>query len=162
MGRAAPPDRRDAVATQTGRPTAIDLFSGAGGATQGLADAGFDVIGAVEFDAIAAESYRLNHPAVRLWEQDIKTLTAIGVGRELRLAPGELGLLKACPPCQGFSSLAECQRGQLRRPAEAEEADHPCAARLALDTARLVVSGGPGGTEDGTANIRPAVLRGRR
>ncbi len=111
MERAAPPDRRDAVATQTGRPTAIDLFSGAGGSTQGLADAGFDVIGAVEFDAIAAESYRLNHPAVRLWEQDIKTLTAIGVGRELRLAPGELGLLKACPPCQGFSSLAEGRIG---------------------------------------------------
>lgn len=93
------------------RPTAIDLFSGAGGATQGLADAGFDVIGAVEFDAIAAASYRLNHSSVRLWEQDIRTVTATGMASELGLASGELGLLKACPPCQGFSSLAEGRIG---------------------------------------------------
>ena len=88
-------------------PTAIDLFSGAGGATQGLTDAGFSVIAAVEFDQIAAESYRLNHPSVHIWEQDIRTLKAKTLARELELKPGELGLLKACPPCQGFSTLAE-------------------------------------------------------
>lgn len=89
------------------RPTAIDLFSGAGGATQGLADAGFSVIGAVEFDSIASASYRLNHPSVKLWEQDIRELKATEMARELNIRPGELGLLKACPPCQGFSTLAE-------------------------------------------------------
>lgn len=88
-------------------PTAIDLFSGAGGATQGLRDAGFSVIGAVEFDSIASASYRLNHPSVRLWEQDIRNLKATVMARDLNLKPGELGLLKACPPCQGFSTLAE-------------------------------------------------------
>lgn len=88
-------------------PTAIDLFSGAGGATQGLFDAGFDVIGAIEFDSVAAESYRLNHPKVRVWEKDIREVPAIEVQRVLQLAKGELTLLKACPPCQGFSSLAE-------------------------------------------------------
>lgn len=89
------------------RPTAIDLFSGAGGATQGLTDAGFSVIGAVEFDSNASASYRLNHPSVQLWEQDIRGLRATAMARELNLKPGELGLLKACPPCQGFSTLAE-------------------------------------------------------
>lgn len=88
-------------------PTAIDLFSGAGGATQGLIDAGFSVIGAVEFDSIASASYRLNHPNVHLWEQDIRDLKATTMARELNLKSGELGLLKACPPCQGFSTLAE-------------------------------------------------------
>lgn len=88
-------------------PKAIDLFSGAGGATQGLSDAGFDVVGAIEFDAIAAESYRLNHPQVHLWEKDIRHVTATEVKRVLGLEQGELALLKACPPCQGFSSLAE-------------------------------------------------------
>jgi len=88
-------------------PTAVDLFSGAGGATQGLTDAGFSVIGAVEFDSIASASYRLNHPGVKLWEQDIRELKATVMARELNLKPGELGLLKACPPCQGFSTLAE-------------------------------------------------------
>lgn len=95
------------VNAEVSRPTAIDLFSGAGGASQGLKDAGFSVIGAVEFDSIASASYRLNHPNVHLWEQDIRSLKATAVARELNLKPGELGLLKACPPCQGFSTLAE-------------------------------------------------------
>lgn len=86
--------------------TAIDLFAGAGGATQGLTDAGFVVLGAVEMDSVAAKSYRANHAAVRLWEQDIRTLPAKSVARQLELNPGQLTLLKACPPCQGFSTLA--------------------------------------------------------
>lgn len=93
-------------ATVLARPTAIDLFAGAGGATKGLFDAGFDVIGAVEFDPMAAQSYRLNHPTTRLWEKDIRRVSAAEVRRVLDLAAGELTLLKACPPCQGFSSLA--------------------------------------------------------
>jgi DNA (cytosine-5)-methyltransferase 1 len=87
--------------------TAVDLFSGAGGATQGLRDAGFDVLGAVEFDPVAAATYRLNHPSVRLWEMDVRGLPATRLGDGLGLKPGQLTLLKACPPCQGFSSLAK-------------------------------------------------------
>lgn len=86
---------------------AIDLFAGAGGATQGLRDAGFDVIGAVEFDPDAAASYRLNHPNTKVWESDIRGLAATNMRRSLGLRIGELALLKACPPCQGFSTLAE-------------------------------------------------------
>lgn len=84
-------------------PTAIDLFAGAGGATQGLRDAGFDVIGAVENDADAAETWRLNHPGTML-EGDIRELDPASLAA---LLPPEtrLDLLKACPPCQGFSSL---------------------------------------------------------
>ena len=89
------------------KPKAIDLFSGAGGATQGLRDAGFDVIGAVEFDRDAAASYRLNHPNAKVWELDIRGLAATKMRESLGLKVGELALLKACPPCQGFSTLAE-------------------------------------------------------
>lgn len=96
----------DVLNTPEPNATAVDLFAGAGGATQGLRDAGFDVIGAVEFDSTAAESYRLNHPSVRLWETDIRRIPATSIARELSLEPGQLTLLKACPPCQGFSTLA--------------------------------------------------------
>jgi DNA (cytosine-5)-methyltransferase 1 len=87
------------------KPTAIDLFAGAGGLTLGLRRAGFDVRGAVEIDALAATTYRRNHPRVRVWEQDIRDIDPLGMARELGVAPGELDVLAGCPPCQGFSSV---------------------------------------------------------
>lgn len=105
--------------------TAIDLFAGAGGATQGLRDAGYDVAAAVEIDPTAATTWALNHPGVLL-EADVRKvsggllLDAAGVRR------GELDLLKACPPCQGFSTL----RGT--------SVPDPRQNDLVLDTLRLV------------------------
>lgn len=87
------------------KPTAIDLFSGAGGLTLGLRWARFRVLAAVEVDALAAETYRANFPKVHLWEMDIRTLSVARVLRELDLRVGELDLLAGCPPCQGFSAL---------------------------------------------------------
>jgi DNA (cytosine-5)-methyltransferase 1 len=88
-------------------PTAIDLFAGAGGATQGLADAGFRVVAAVEADNVAAASYRANHGSVHLVEQDIRLVGADDLRSKLALDRGELTLLKACPPCQGYSSIGK-------------------------------------------------------
>jgi DNA (cytosine-5)-methyltransferase 1 len=87
------------------RPRAIDLFSGCGGLTLGLKQAGFDVVGAVEVNAAAATSYRANHDDVLLKDIDIRKLSATGLRRELKLEVGELDLLAGCPPCQGFSTL---------------------------------------------------------
>jgi DNA (cytosine-5)-methyltransferase 1 len=42
------------------RPTAIDLFSGAGGLSLGLQDAGFSVLSGADSDSFAAETYRAN------------------------------------------------------------------------------------------------------
>jgi DNA (cytosine-5)-methyltransferase 1 len=92
--------------TQTHRSLrAVDLFSGCGGLSLGLRQAGFDVVAAVEVDRKAQETYRLNHPAVRLHAQDIRELDPIAVLLEAGLKPGELDLLAGCPPCQGFSRL---------------------------------------------------------
>lgn len=88
-----------------GQLTAFDVFAGAGGLTAGLRQAGFKVIGAVEIDPTAADTYEQNHPEVVLWKQDIQTLEVTEVLHKLRLTPGELDLLAGCPPCQGFSSM---------------------------------------------------------
>lgn len=72
-----------------------------------MSEAGLNVVGAVEFDKAASRTFRANHPQVKLWEQDIRTLPATEVMRSLNLRKRELHVLKACPPCQGFSSLAE-------------------------------------------------------
>lgn len=87
--------------------TAIDLFAGAGGATCGLRAAGFRVIFAVERDTNAAATYRLNHPRVDLAVDDIRSLDPADVLRRVGLVPGELSLLKACPPCQSYSTLGK-------------------------------------------------------
>jgi DNA (cytosine-5)-methyltransferase 1 len=93
------------VRRRRNRPCAIDLFSGCGGLTLGLKQAGFDVLGAVEIDCTAVETYRANHRTVLVKRADIRKLSAKGLRRELKLRRGELDLLAGCPPCQGFSTL---------------------------------------------------------
>jgi len=90
--------------------TAIDLFSGAGGLSTGLTQAGFSVVGAVEKDPTSAETYRLNHPNTRLLVTDIRDLTGPQILREVGLERGRLDLLTGCPPCQGFSTLRTRRR----------------------------------------------------
>ncbi len=87
------------------RPTAIDLFCGCGGTTQGLRDAGFRVLGAVDNDYLATETFRANHPRVRVWLDDIRRLSPLAVADALGIERGELDLLAGCPPCQGFSTM---------------------------------------------------------
>ena len=86
-------------------PMAVDLFSGCGGLSLGLRQAGFNVVGAIELDRNAAETYVGNHPDVELWEDDIRNVEPSTVLGSLAIQPGELDLLAGCPPCQGFSSL---------------------------------------------------------
>jgi len=87
------------------RYTAIDLFSGCGGLSQGLKDAGYRVLAAVEIDKKACETYRLNHQDVELVVADIRRVSAARLLRCVGLKKGELDLLAGCPPCQGFSTL---------------------------------------------------------
>lgn len=85
--------------------TALDIFSGCGGLTEGLKQAGFKVIGGLELDRKASQTYRLNHPEVDLVEADIRDITAADILKRWSLESGDLDLLAGCPPCQGFSTL---------------------------------------------------------
>lgn len=96
--------------------TAIDLFSGAGGLTQGLKQAGFKVIGAIENNPVCIKSFKMNHPEVLLKETDITKIHPRKYMEELDIQAGLLDLLAACPPCQGYSTIGTRNRGQKNDP----------------------------------------------
>lgn len=85
--------------------TAVDLFSGAGGLTLGLKQAGFKVLAGIEIEKIPASTFKLNHPDVFCFNKDIRELGAVELLNTIGLKRGELDLLAGCPPCQGFSTL---------------------------------------------------------
>jgi DNA (cytosine-5)-methyltransferase 1 len=85
--------------------TAIDIFCGAGGLTEGLKQAGFNVLGAVEIDPVVSRAYRMNHRTTHLWNEPVQKLSGNEILQKLNIKKGELSLLAGCPPCQGFSSL---------------------------------------------------------
>lgn len=85
--------------------TAIDLFSGAGGISVGLQDAGYKVLIANDIDHASALTYRRNFPEHIFVEGDVRGLAGADVLKQAGLSPGELDLLIGGPPCQGFSII---------------------------------------------------------
>ncbi|EGO63410.1 DNA mismatch endonuclease Vsr [Acetonema longum] len=84
--------------------TAVDLFCGCGGMTEGLRQAGFHVIAGIELDDNAASAYKMNHEdSTVLFHENILDVNTDDIAKLLKGEP--LSLLAACPPCQGFSSL---------------------------------------------------------
>jgi len=78
----------------------------------GLKQAGFAVLGAVDCDRLAVETYRRNHPEVRVWSGDIRNVQPSVMMKKLGLAKGDLDLLAGCPPCQGFSKIRTRNRAE--------------------------------------------------
>ena len=82
--------------------TFVDLFSGAGGITQGFNQAGFRGLLAVEMDPHAAQAHRINHPSIPVLIEDLSKPYCIKKIR--RALNGEkVNVLVGGPPCQGFS-----------------------------------------------------------
>jgi DNA (cytosine-5)-methyltransferase 1 len=85
-------------------PTAIDLFCGAGGASFGLVHAGWDVRLAADVDPACSLTHQANLPGEFLAE-DLRAVDADKLANAAGISPGQLDLLFAGPPCQGFSMI---------------------------------------------------------
>ena len=81
------------------KPTVLDLFSGCGGFSLGFIQAGFDVIGFVEFWKPAIETYKLNHPNAKHLGFDITQISDATIKEYER----KIDVIIGGPPCQGFS-----------------------------------------------------------
>ena len=82
---------------------AVELCAGAGGLSRGFEAAGIKIAIAIEKDHHAAATYRANFPDVDLMEGDIESTDGEGILERLEIGKGDLGVLVAGLPCQGFS-----------------------------------------------------------
>lgn len=83
--------------------TTVDLFAGAGGITEGFRQAGFHCLFANDFNPLAVETFKLNHPTAEVVCGPIQDIDAAKVAERLGLREGQLDVLVGGPPCQGFS-----------------------------------------------------------
>ena len=83
--------------------TTIDLFCGAGGITEGFREAGYRCLYGNDCMPEAIETFSLNHPEAWSDARGIEDVEPAQVRSRLGLKKGELDLLAAGPPCQGFS-----------------------------------------------------------
>ena len=87
------------------RFSVISAFCGAGGSSCGYKLAGGEVLLGIDIDADAVATYRDNFPHTTVYHGDIAGLSVDECCRLAQVRPGEIDVLDASPPCQGFSTL---------------------------------------------------------
>ena len=102
--------------------TFVDLFSGAGGLSLGLAQAGWQPVLAIDNWPDAVETYRANFHDHPILLDDIKNVKEGVLGSHLAESPD---WVVGGPPCQGFSTVGKRERSDPRN-------------RLVRDFARVV------------------------
>src|SRR6266545_733591 len=103
-GRHPQREGSDAARASRSRLSAIDLFSGAGGASLGLTGSGYDLRLAVEIHPEYGMTHAANLPGQFL-AADLRAVDADKVTCAADVGPGELDVMFAGPPCQGFSMI---------------------------------------------------------
>lgn len=85
---------------------AIDLFSGCGGLSNGLTQAGIDIEIATDHWNIALDTYKQNHQQTRTVHCDaVDFLTVLNGDKSLREKAKDIDLIVGGPPCQGFCGI---------------------------------------------------------
>ena len=79
----------------------LDTFAGAGGFSLGFELAGAKIVGAIEIDRWACETFQSNHPEVTVAQGDITAMTDEYILNTFGTLKPDIIL--GSPPCQGFS-----------------------------------------------------------
>ncbi|HDR4575407.1 TPA: DNA cytosine methyltransferase [Bacillus cereus] len=83
--------------------TVIDLFSGAGGLSQGFLQAGYNVLAGIDFDDAALLTYDYNIVGAKALKENLFDEEEAIKSIESNLEGNPIDVITAGPPCQGFS-----------------------------------------------------------
>ena len=86
----------------------VDLFCGGGGLSQGLMDAGFEIVAAIDNWSVATSFYQLNikgHPVINEDIADLDVMIPL-------VRSYNPDVIAGGPPCQDFSSAGKRNEGQ--------------------------------------------------
>ena len=83
--------------------TAIDLFCGAGGLSDGFRQAGFKILAGNDIMPSAGATFRSTHSDSIFYSNPASELSARQIFSDTGLKKGDLDCLIGGPPCQGFS-----------------------------------------------------------
>ncbi|RUL53956.1 DNA cytosine methyltransferase [Lysinibacillus antri] len=81
----------------------IDLFCGCGGISEGFRLAGFEIVGGLDFNQDAVETFNNNFKNAQAYCADIEKITNNEIPFMFDLL-GDIDVIVGGPPCQGFSS----------------------------------------------------------
>lgn len=91
--------------------TAIDLFCGAGGLSEGFRQAGFHVLAGQDYDETAGATFSATHPEATFIGGPIQNVTPEMLLNAAGKKRGEIDVIVGGPPCQGYS-VYNHQRGE--------------------------------------------------
>jgi DNA (cytosine-5)-methyltransferase 1 len=103
----------------TSNPKAIDLFCGAGGISEGLKEAGYDVIWATDNDEDCVVTHEINHEAETV-QADIRELDP----KDLDLEPEDVDVVAGGPPCPTFSVVGRSKINSIEGRSNGEDDRH--------------------------------------
>ena len=91
--------------------TAIDLFCGAGGLSEGFRQSGFHVLAGQDYDDQAGATFAATHHEARFIGGPIEKVTPQQLLKAAGAKRGEIDVIVGGPPCQGYS-VYNHQRGE--------------------------------------------------
>jgi DNA-methyltransferase (dcm) len=97
--------------TSRDKLTAIDLFCGAGGLSEGFRQAGFHVLAGQDYDDKAGATFAKTHPEATFIGGPIQKVAPRQLLKAAGVKRGEIDVIVGGPPCQGYS-VYNHQRGE--------------------------------------------------
>ena len=85
------------------QPIVIDLFSGAGGFSEGFRQAGYNIVCGVDINEDCSKSYKANFENAKFINRNIREVSSKEILSICNLSKGEVDVIIGGPPCQGFS-----------------------------------------------------------